>query len=292
MSGNPRAGSAPRRGPEAEREAAPFGAVPLGAARRFADSESPAPLRRVCAALSGSDRRRECDHSQSAPSGRAGGVRGGDRRCLTDSRRAGANRSASAWDGRARGRDRRRACRPAESLPLPATAWPHARRGRRIASGRSATRRDRAAGQSRAVKGWRRERRPGRRRRACVLREIVCGALCDWGGESAPGGRGTPARTLRLSVRLGRLVLGGCGARPCRESASDIGTETVVEVIDGLWLPRPCAAASFLERLGCFWAVMAALCVLLIWRRVAREVVIHPNLRFIALIRLSKIFTT
>lgn len=44
----------------------------------------------------------------------------------------------------------------------------------------------------------------------------------------------------------------GCGAGPCRESASDVGTETVVEVIDGLWLPRPCAAASFLERLGCF----------------------------------------
>ena len=81
----------------------------LGAAPRFADSEPPAPLRRVCAALSGSDRRRGCDRSQSAPSGRAGGVRGGDRRRLTDSRRAGANRSASAWDGRARGRDRRRA---------------------------------------------------------------------------------------------------------------------------------------------------------------------------------------
>ena len=74
----------------------------LGAARRFADSEPPVPLRRVCAALSGSDRRRGCDRSQSAPSGRAGGVRGGVRRRLTDSRRAGANRSASAWDGRAR----------------------------------------------------------------------------------------------------------------------------------------------------------------------------------------------
>ena len=39
----------------------PFGAAPLGAARRFADSESPVPLRRVCAALSGSGRRRGCD---------------------------------------------------------------------------------------------------------------------------------------------------------------------------------------------------------------------------------------
>ena len=90
-------------------QAVPFGAVPFGAARRFSDSEPPAPLRRVCAALSGSDRRRGCDRSQPAPAGRAGGVRGGDRRRLTDSRRAGANRSASAWDGCARGRDRRRA---------------------------------------------------------------------------------------------------------------------------------------------------------------------------------------
>ena len=109
VSGNPRAGSAPRRGLETGRQAAPFGGVPLGAARRFADSVPPAPLRRVCAALSGSDRRRGYDRSHSAPSGRAGGVRGGGRRRLTDSRRAGANRSASAWDGRARGRDRRRA---------------------------------------------------------------------------------------------------------------------------------------------------------------------------------------
>ena len=92
VSGNPRAGSAPRRGPEAGRAGRAFRRRALGAAPRFADSEPPAPLRRVCAALSGSDRRRGCDRSQSAPSGCAGGVRGGDRRRLTDSRRGGAGK--------------------------------------------------------------------------------------------------------------------------------------------------------------------------------------------------------
>ena len=83
-------------GGRAFRRRALWGGAPI---RRFADSESPAPLRRVCAVLSGSDRRRGCDHSQSAPSGRAGGVRGGDRRRLTDSRRVGANRPAAGREG-------------------------------------------------------------------------------------------------------------------------------------------------------------------------------------------------
>ena len=166
------------------------------------------------------------------------------------------------------------------------------RRCGRIASGRSVARRDRAAGPSRAVKGWRGERRPGRRRRACLIRQLACGAGVIGAANRLWAGGERPRACCGCPVRLGRLVLGGCGAGLCRESASDVGTETVVEVIDGHWLPRPCAVASFLERLGCFWAVMAALCVLLSWRRVAREVVIHPDLRFIALIRLSKIFTT
>ena len=46
--------------------------------RRTADSESPLPLRRAVAALSGSDRRRGCDLARSAPAGRAGCAEGSD----------------------------------------------------------------------------------------------------------------------------------------------------------------------------------------------------------------------
>ena len=71
----------------------------MGAARRFADSESPAPLRRVCAALSGSGRRRGCDVRILRLQGVRAGCAEGDRRRLTDSRRAGANRPAAGRAG-------------------------------------------------------------------------------------------------------------------------------------------------------------------------------------------------
>ena len=74
-------------------------------ARRFVEQpilSPPAPLRHACAAFWGSDHRRGCDRKQSAPAGRAARVRGVGPLRLIDSRRAGVNRSASAWDGRAR----------------------------------------------------------------------------------------------------------------------------------------------------------------------------------------------
>ena len=83
-------------------------------------------------------------------------------RARRTARRGGDGRSVAAFAGGA-------VRRPAQSNPFQP---PHGRmrgRDRRIASGRSATRRGRAAGRSRAVKGWRGGSRPGRRRRACVI---------------------------------------------------------------------------------------------------------------------------
>ena len=53
----------------------------------------------------------------------------------------------------------------------------------------------------------------------------------DWGSESAPGGRGTSARTLRLSGSLRSARALGAAARGCLERRGNLIREDAVKAL-------------------------------------------------------------